>query len=59
MSKSGNMHLDIQERLVHGDSPEKISVDLNIPITCVYAVQELEMRFEYEDDFSPFNTVNS
>lgn len=42
MSKMSNIHLEIRERLSFNETPEKIAKDLNIPVTWVYATQELE-----------------
>lgn len=64
MSKMSGLHLEIQERLAGGQSPEYISNWLEIPITWVYAVQELndaqdQLIYEFDECYDPFNTVNS
>lgn len=58
MSKMSEMHIEIQERLEGGQTPEYIANHLEIPITWVYAVQELNAEQEFAD-YSPHNTVNS
>lgn len=58
MSKMSDLHLEIQERLEGGQTPQYIADWLEIPITWVYAVQELCADQEFAD-YSPYNTVNS
>ena len=58
MSVMNEMSIDIQDMLVSGLSPEIIADKLNVPLTWVFATQEL--LFEQEiNKFDPFNTINS
>ena len=57
MSVMNEMSIDIQDMLVSGLSPEIIADKLNVPLTWVFATQEL--LFEQEiNKFDPFNTIN-
>ena len=39
MSKMSDLHLEIQERILNGELPENIAIDLNIPVHWVYEVE--------------------
>jgi hypothetical protein len=51
------LSLDIELMLEQGDSPFKISQYLSVPITFVYEMAATPS--EIEDEYSPFDTINS
>ena len=58
MSVMNEISIEIQELLVSGIAPEVIADKLSVPLTWVFATQEL--LFDQEiTDFDPFNTINS
>ena len=58
MSVMNEISIEIQELLVSGIAPEVIADKLRVPLTWVFATQEL--LFDQEiTEFDPFNTINS
>ena len=58
MSVMNEMSIDIQDMLVSGIAPEVIADKLSVPLTWVFATQEL--LFEQElNTYDPYNTINS
>lgn len=57
MSRMNDISLEIQDRLAAGEDPKIIARVMEIPIVWVYAEAE---SFDYsENDYDPYNTVNS
>lgn len=57
MSKMSDISLEIQDLLVEGVHPTKVSKLLKVPLSWVY--DTLEMMNSELDDYDPYNTVNS
>ena len=57
MSKMSDISIEIQDRLTDGEDPEIIARVMEIPIRWVYS--ELESVEYTENDYDPYNTVNS
>ena len=58
MSKMNEISLEIGDMLTAGINPEAIAEKLKVPITWVYATQELSYEQEITE-YDPFITVNS
>lgn len=57
MSKMKNISIEIQERLDDGIDPEVIAKVMEIPIRWVHA--EMEAMDNHNEDYDPYNTINS
>ncbi len=57
MSRMSDISIEIQDRLADGEDPKIIAKVMEIPIVWVYA--EIESLEYSEDDYDPYNTVNS
>ena len=59
MSKMSELVIDIEEMLDEGYRPLTISALLNVPVTWVYDVAEIQHTEGNTEVYSPYNTVNS
>ena len=59
MSKISELSIDIQEMLEEGYRPVTIATMLNVPVTWVYDVVEMQQEESNTEVFNPYNTVNS
>jgi hypothetical protein len=59
MSKISELSIDIQEMLEEGYRPVTIATMLNVPVTWVYDVVEMQQEEGNTEVFNPYNTVNS
>lgn len=59
MSKISELSIDIQEMLEEGYRPVTIATVLNVPVTWVYDVVEMQQEESNTEVFNPYNTVNS
>lgn len=57
MSRMSDISIEIQDRLADGEDPKIIAKVMEIPIVWVYS--ELESLEFSENDYDPYNTVNS
>lgn len=57
MSRMSDISIEIQDRLADGEDPKIIAKVMEIPIVWVYA--EIESLEYSENDYDPYNTVNS
>lgn len=57
MSRMSDISIEIQDRLADGEDPKIIAKVMEIPIVWVYS--ELESLEYSENDYDPYNTVNS
>ena len=59
MSKMAELAMDVQNMLDDGYRPVTIATMLNIPVTWVYDVAEMQQEKGNTEVFNPYNTVNS
>ena len=59
MSKMAELDLEIQTMLEDGYRPVTIASVLNVPVTWVYDVVEMQQEESNTEVFNPYNTVNS
>ena len=59
MSKMAELEMDILDMLDEGYRPASIASILNVPVTYVYDVVEIQQEKGNTEVFSPFETVNS
>ena len=58
MSKMSELDIDIKSMLERGSHPATIARILEIPVTWVYEYSDT-VDEEVNEDFAPFNTINS
>lgn len=68
MSKMAELAMDVQNMLDDGYRPVTIATMLNVPVTWVYDVAEMQQEYDVAEMqqekgnaevFNPYNTVNS
>jgi hypothetical protein len=59
MGSMSDVAIDIEEMLDEGYRPITISALLNVPVTWVYDVAELQQTESNTEVYNPYNTVNS
>jgi hypothetical protein len=59
MSKLAELAYDIEQLYIEGLHPTKIAKELDCPLSMVYDWLEEQSLGECEENYSPFDTVNS
>jgi hypothetical protein len=59
MSKMAELDMEIRNMLDDGYRPVTIASVLNVPVTFVYDVVEIQQEKGNTEVFSPFETINS
>lgn len=59
MSKMAELAMDVQNMLDDGYRPVTIATMLNIPVTWIYDVAEMQQEKGNTEVYNPYNTVNS